>query len=221
MMKNAIVIDPPKPATACIIWLHGLGANGHDFEPIVPQFSSTITRQTRFIFPHAPQRSITINGGMVMPAWYNISHPNLTHQQDAQGIQESEKIIGNYIVDQIETGIDNQKIILAGFSQGGACVLHTGIRYPLKLGGIIALSTYLPLADTVASQRHPANHRLPIFMGHGQQDPVINSAQGMASRDLLQKLNYSIEWHEYPIEHSVNFTEIQDINEWLGICLKS
>jgi len=219
MNTNAVVIEPTSPATASIIWLHGLGANGHDFEPIVPQISETITRQTRFIFPHAPQRPITINGGMVMPGWYDVTEMDLTARQDIQGTRESEQILNNYVAQEIERGISTKRIVLAGFSQGGAIVLHGGLRYPLPLAGIIALSTYLPLADTVSSEIHTANRQTPIFMAHGLYDPVISLVHAERSHTQLEKLDYNVEWHSYNMQHSVNAEEIADISHWLSACL--
>jgi len=219
MNTNAVVIEPTNPATASIIWLHGLGANGHDFEPIVPQIPETITRQTRFIFPHAPQRPITINGGMVMPGWYDVTEMDLTARQDIQGTRESEQILCNYVAQEIERGISTKRIVLAGFSQGGAIVLHGGLRYPLPLAGIMALSTYLPLADTVSSEIHTANRQTPIFMAHGLYDPVISFVHAEHSRTQLEKLGINVEWHSYNMQHSVNAEEIADISRWLSACL--
>ncbi|EDN66958.1 Phospholipase/Carboxylesterase [Beggiatoa sp. PS] len=188
MTTNAVVIEPPESATASVIWLHGLGADGHDFEPIVPQLPKNLTAHTRFIFPHAPHRPITINGGMIMPGWYDVFGMDLTVKQDAQGIRDSEKILCNYIAEEMERGISTKRIVLAGFSQGGAIVLHTGLRYSHPLGGIVALSTYLPLADTVESEFHTANQQIPIFIAHGQADPVIAFEHGKNSAVKLENL---------------------------------
>jgi len=216
MTNDAIIIEPPKTATAAVIWLHGLGANGHDFEPIVPQLTPTVTHHTRFIFPHAPHRPITINGGMVMPGWYDVKAMDLTVEEDAQGIQESAEIVSNYIAQEIKRGISAQHIILAGFSQGGAIALHTGLRYPETLAGIMALSTYLPLAGTLEKQRHEANDLVPIFMAHGQHDPVILFSQAEQSYVLLEQLGYEVEFHDYRMAHQVCPDEIVDINHWLS-----
>jgi phospholipase/carboxylesterase len=216
MMNDAIIIEPPKTATATVIWLHGLGANGHDFEPIVPQLTSTVTHHTRFIFPHAPHRPITINGGMVMPGWYDVKAMDLTAEEDVQGIQESEKILKDYIAQEIERGISAQHIILAGFSQGGAIALYTGLRYPETLAGIMVLSSYLPLAEALEKQRHEANDLVPIFMAHGQHDSVILFAQAEQSYVLLEQLGYKVEFHDYRMEHQVCQDEIVDINHWLS-----
>jgi phospholipase/carboxylesterase len=217
---DAIIINPPQPATASVIWLHGLGANGHDFEPIVPELPRDITRYTRFIFPHAPSRPITINGGMVMPGWYDVFGMDLTVQQDTQGIRESEQIVCRYLAQEIKQGIAAQRIILAGFSQGGAIALQTGLRYPQPLAGIMALSTYLPLIDTVVQERQIANQTIPIFMAHGQQDPVIALLHAQRSHAYLEELGYRVEWHDYPMAHQVNAAEISDIGYWLQTCLK-
>lgn len=212
---NAFIIEPPKSATAAVIWLHGLGASGHDFEPIVPALPAVVRQHTRFIFPHAPHRSITINGGMVMPGWYDIVNVDLTAQQDVMGIQASAHLIHEYLAQTIDQGIPSHRIILAGFSQGGAIALHTGLRYASPLAGIIALSSYLPLADKIASERHAANSEVPIFIAHGQLDPVILLAQAQQSCAQLEQLNYNVEWHSYPIAHNVNALEIQELGNWL------
>ena len=219
MTKNAVVIEPPESATASIIWLHGLGADGHDFEPIVPALPPNLLRHTRFIFPHAPHRPITINGNMSMPGWYDVFGIDLTVQQDAKGIRESEQILCRYIAEEREQQIPTQNIILAGFSQGGAIALQTGLRYPHALGGIMALSTYLPLADTLESEIHLANRQIPIFMAHGQFDPVIAYEHGQKSCAYLEKQGYQIDWHDYSMQHNVNPEEITDIGRWLSMHL--
>lgn len=215
MKLNAIAIEPPEPATASIIWLHGLGANGHDFEPIVPELPASLTRCTRFIFPHAPNRPISINMGMVMPGWYDIAEVDLTARQDVEGIYESDQLLRAYLQREVEQGIPTERIVVAGFSQGGAIALHTSLRYPQKLAGILALSTYLPLADTVAAEIHPANRQTPIFYGHGQLDPVIWFPQANHSRVQLEQLGYAVEWHAYVMQHAVCPQEIADIGRWL------
>jgi phospholipase/carboxylesterase len=172
-------------------------------------------RQFRFIFPHAPQRAVTINAGYVMRAWYDIASPDLSQGQDEAGTRQSERQLRAWIAHEIERGIPAQRIILAGFSQGGAIVLHTGLRYPERLGGIMALSTYLPLADCVADEKHAANGDLPIFMAHGRQDPIIPLTLAEQSRDTLCPLGHPVEWHEYPMQHSVCLEEIGAIAGWL------
>jgi phospholipase/carboxylesterase len=229
MDTNAVVIEPPESATASVIWLHGLGADGHDFGPIVPQLPKNITRHTRFIFPHAPERPITINGGMVMRGWYDVFPTDLIAQpavqellairQDAQGIHDSDRILCGYVAEELDRGISAQRIVLAGFSQGGAIALHTGLRYPLTLAGIMALSTYLPLADTLESEIHAANRQTPIFMAHGQFDPLILFNIAQHSRAYLEKLSYNVQWHTYNMQHNVSPEEVVDIGNWLTACL--
>lgn len=210
----ALVIEPPLPATASVIWLHGLGADGHDFEPIVPELGLGDT-PIRFIFPHAPERPVTINMGYVMRAWYDVTSPDLSQGQDVTGTRQSERQLRAWVKHETASGIPPKRIILAGFSQGGAIVLHTGLRYPERLGGVMALSTYLPLADTVVDEKHTANADMPIFMAHGDQDPIIPLDLAVRSRDTLTALGHPVEWHEYPMQHSVCMEEIEAIAEWL------
>jgi phospholipase/carboxylesterase len=200
-----------KP-TASVIWLHGLGADGHDFVPIVPELA---VPAVRFVFPHAPYRPVTINGGYVMRAWYDIVAIDHVTKQDAAGIRASEKILHGLIQRELERGIVAKRIVLAGFSQGGAVVLHTGIRFPQRLGGILALSTHLPLHETVSAERHPANADVPIFMAHGTEDPVVALPLGQGSYKLMKNLGLPITWHTYPMGHSVSPQEIADIGKWL------
>lgn len=213
---NAIIINPPNTATASVIWLHGLGASGHDFEPVVPHFPTALTQHTRFIFPHAPERPVTINNGMVMPAWYDVVAMDLTTRQDLEGTQASEKLVHKYIDEQVNQGICHDRIVIAGFSQGGAIALYTGLRYTHKLAGVVALSTYVPFAEQLGTECHQANQSLPIFLGHGQLDPVIPHSQGEMSRNWLQQHDYDVAWHSYMMEHSVNMEEIDDIGQWLA-----
>jgi phospholipase/carboxylesterase len=210
----AVVIDPHLGATASVIWLHGLGADGHDFEPVVPELGLG-GAPIRFIFPHAPERPVTINMGYVMRAWYDITAPDLSQGQDEAGTRESEQQLRTWIEHEKARGILPERIILAGFSQGGAIVLHTGLRYPERLGGIMALSTYLPLADSVADEKHAANAGLPIFMAHGTQDPIIPLPLAEQSRETLRELGHTVEWHQYPMQHSVCLEEIGAIAQWL------
>lgn len=216
---DAIIVEPPKQATASIIWLHGLGANGQDFEPIVPELPGEITQHSRFIFPNAPMRPITINGGMVMRGWYDVEAMDLTQRQDIEGTKDSQKLVNNFIAQEMDMGIASDKIILAGFSQGGAIALYAGLRAEYKLAGIMALSTYLPFADSLPQERHTANNDTSIFYGHGEYDPVIPVAQGEQSYRLLSTLGYQVEWHTYAMEHSVYPEEIKDIGQWLVKCL--
>jgi len=205
----------PQP-TAAVIWLHGLGADGHDFASLVPELDLSGCPPIRFVFPHAPSMPVTVNGGYVMPAWYDILGPNLISQQDAAGIQSSERAIVALIAQEVARGIPAERIVLAGFSQGCAMALHTGLRLPQRLAGIMALSGYLPLADRLAAERHPANAQTPIFMAHGTQDPVVVIARGEASRDALAALGQPVAWHSYPMPHSLHPQEIADISAFLA-----
>jgi len=204
----------PQP-TAAVIWLHGLGADGHDFAGLVPELDLSNCPPIRFVFPHAPSMPVTVNGGYVMPAWYDILGPDLVSQQDAAGIQASERAIVALIAQEVARGIPAERIVLAGFSQGCAMALHTALRLPQKLAGIMALSGYLPLADRFTAERHPANAQTPVFMAHGMQDPVVVIARGEASRDALAALGQPVEWHSYPMPHSLHPREISDISAFL------
>jgi phospholipase/carboxylesterase len=212
---------PEQPATACVIWLHGLGADGNDFAGLVPELDLGDAPPIRFIFPHAPSIPVTINGGYVMPAWYDILGANLVDRQDAAGIQSSEQAIVALITHEVQRGIRHDNIVLAGFSQGCAIALHTGLRLPNALAGIVALSGYLPLADRLASERHLANAKTPIFMGHGTMDPVVVLARGESSRDALNLLGQPVQWRTYPMQHSVHPQEITDISTFLKRVLKA
>ncbi|HLX81329.1 MAG TPA: alpha/beta fold hydrolase [Burkholderiales bacterium] len=203
----------PKP-TAAVIWLHGLGADGHDFEPIVPELGLPASRPVRFIFPNAPQRPVTINMGMRMPAWYDILQSG-GGPEDENGIRESQSSIEDLILKETKRGIPHGKIVLAGFSQGGAIVLQTALRQRERLAGVMALSTYLPLAGKLAAERQAINNDLPILMAHGSFDPMIPMARAQQSRDALQALGYAVEWREYPMPHSVCPEEIADIAAFL------
>ena len=205
----------PQP-TAAVIWLHGLGADGHDFASLVPELDLSGCPPIRFIFPHAPSMPVTVNGGYVMPAWYDILGPNLISQQDAAGIQASERAIVALIAHEVARGIPAEHIVLAGFSQGCAMALHTCLRLPQRLAGIMALSGYLPLVDRLAAERHPANAQTPVFMAHGTQDPVVVLARGEASRDALATLGQPVQWHSYPMPHSLHPREIADISAFLA-----
>jgi phospholipase/carboxylesterase len=212
-LLDAIEIETTPTPKASIIWLHGLGADGHDFEPIVPELGLPKSTAVRFIFPHAPVRPVTINGGARMRAWYDVTPDG---QQDAGGIRVSQAHVEALIAREHTRGIAAGAIVLAGFSQGGAMALQTGLRHAERLAGILALSAYLPLPDTLAHEASAANRDLPIFMAHGTQDPVIPLSWAKRSRDLLVGLGYAAEWHEYPMPHSVCAEEIADIGHWLG-----
>ncbi len=199
----------------CVIWLHGLGADGHDFFPIVPQLNLPDSPGVRFIFPHAPHQPVTINGGYVMRAWYDIVAPDLTARQDKDGILRSAELIRELIDEQIQQGISRDKIILAGFSQGGAMALHIGLRESETLAGIMALSCYLPLANELPVPEAATHSELPIFMAHGNYDPIVPLQAGVLSKEILAKQGYAITWKDYPMEHSVCAEEIADISQWL------
>ncbi len=204
----------PNP-TAAVIWLHGLGADGNDFVPVVPELDLSGCGDIRFVFPHAPTMPVTINGGYVMRAWYDILGADLVRREDEAGVIQSAQLIEQLIAQQRAAGIASQRIVLAGFSQGCAMSLFTGLRHHEKLGGIVALSGYLPLADKTALQRHSANQDTPIFMAHGSEDPVVPQARAEAARDLLTQLGYSVQWHSYRMQHSVHPQEIQQIGQFL------
>lgn len=206
----------PVESTHSIIWLHGLGADGHDFEPIVKELN--LKHTIRFIFPHAPEMAVTINNGMKMPAWYDIKDTQIDAQQDQSGIQKSQKAILKLIKRENDRGTQNKNIILAGFSQGGAIALHTALRYEYKLAGIMALSTYLPLIETVEKERLNINSATPIFLAHGKHDAIIPLQLAVNTHTYLNKLNYKTEFKQYEMEHSVCPDEINDISHWINRC---
>jgi phospholipase/carboxylesterase len=215
---DAIILGPAQP-TAAIIWLHGLGADGHDFEPIVAELQFASKAKTRFVFPHAPTRPVTLNGGYVMRAWYDIYGLEQHARQDETGIRHAAVQLEQLITQQLAQGIATQRIVLAGFSQGGAIALHTGLRYPKPLAGMMALSTYLPLDKTLAKELNIANQHTPIFMAHGRDDTVITLAYAEHSRVALQQQGCQVEWHTYAMPHSVTPKEIEDISHWLAVVL--
>lgn len=204
----------PLP-TAAVILLHGLGADGHDFAGLVPELDLRGCRAIRFVFPHAPSIPVTLNGGYTMPAWYDITGTDLVSAQDASGIQASEQAVVALIANEIQRGIPSEHIVLAGFSQGAAMALHTALRLPLPLAGIIALSGYLPLADRLNAERKPANAQTPVFMAHGASDTVVIPRRGEETCDALQALGYPVEWHSYETEHNVIPEEIEDMAAFL------
>jgi phospholipase/carboxylesterase len=199
-----------------VIWLHGLGADGHDFAPIVPALVSPQWPALRFVFPHAPVRPVTVNGGMAMRAWYDIYGFDLVSRQDEAGVRQSIAEVEALIAREQERGVPSERILLAGFSQGGAIALAAGLRHPQKLAGIIALSTYLPIADSLAAERSAANASVPIFWGHGTFDPVVILQRGLDSRTALEALGYQVAWHTYPMAHAVCPEEIADLGHWIG-----
>jgi phospholipase/carboxylesterase len=213
-LLDSIEITTGTAPGLAVIWLHGLGADGHDFEPIVPELGLRVP--VRFVFPNAPVRPVTINAGMSMRAWYDVLGFNGTANEDAAGITASAAAITALIDREIERGIPSHRIVIAGFSQGGAIALHTALREPRPLAGILALSTYLPLARTVAAERSEANARVPIFMAHGTADNVLPLALGESARRTLEALDYAVDWHAYPMAHSVCSEEIGAIGAWLA-----
>ena len=201
-----------------VIWMHGLGADGHDFEPIVPYLGLSPSSAVRFIFPHALMRPVTVNGGAVMRAWYDIIEISTTKGQDEAGINHSASKISALIEHEIERGIPASKIILAGFSQGGAMALHVGLRYPQRLAGIMALSAYLLFPERLQNEHTKANSETPVFLAHGSQDPVVPFFLGEAVGSALAAGKWPVEWHSYPIPHSVSPEEIVDVGRWMQGC---
>ena len=210
---ETIEIETAPDPRASVIWMHGLGADGNDFAPLADEIELPIG--VRYIFPHAPMMPVTINGGYVMRAWYDISDTAIRREDEA-GVRASQRSVEVLLAREKSRGIAASRIVLAGFSQGGAIALQTGLRHGERLAGIMALSTYVPLADRLAAEANPANREVPIFMAHGTADPMIALARAKESRDLLQRRDYAIEWHEYRMEHSVCPQELDDIAGWLG-----
>jgi phospholipase/carboxylesterase len=213
---DAVVLAPATPATASVIWLHGLGADGHDFVPIVPELKLPPALSVRFVFPHAGVRPVTLNMGMRMRAWYDIKTLTSEGRADEEGIRESVAVLGQFIAAERAAGIASERIVVAGFSQGGAIALHGALRHAERLGGILALSCYLPLQAMLAAELAEANRATPILMCHGQHDPVLPHALGVMACNWLRASGYRVEWKEYPIQHQVCLPEIQDISRWLG-----
>jgi phospholipase/carboxylesterase len=211
----AVEIKPVLPPRASIIWLHGLGADGHDFEPLIPQLDIVDRLGVRVLLPHAPRRPVTINAGMLMPAWYDIAAADFSRGQDSEGIYASEQQLRDLIAREVALGIPAARILLAGFSQGGAIALHTGLRYPQPLAGILALSTYLPLAGRLETEMSIANQSIPIMMAHGTQDPVVPLPLAEQSRDRLRQAGYRVDWHTYAMPHAVSPEELVDVRRWL------
>ena len=209
-----VEIEPPGPAGAAVVLLHGLGADGHDFEAIVPALRLGLP--VRFVFPHAPVRRVTINGGMPMRAWYDVYGWGRNVPEDSTGIRASAAAITRLIDREVERSIPSERIVVAGFSQGGAIALHTALREPRRLAGVLALSTYLPLAGLLAAERTQANAAVPIFMAHGTDDAVLPLALAEASRRALEAQGYSIDWRVYPMAHTVSMDEVAAISAWLA-----
>ena len=206
-----------NPASA-IIWLHGLGADGHDFVPMASQLDLMVP--VRFVFPHAPMIPVTLNGNYPMRAWFDVCERTLVGSENTDSIQQSKLLLEKLIEKQIKLGIPPERIILAGFSQGCAMVLHTGLRYPKQLAGLLCLSGYLPLKENLAKERNAVNQQIPIFMAHGEHDNIVPFEHGVESRDFLNALGYKVEWNSYLMQHTVCNNEIQDINRWLNQVLQ-
>jgi phospholipase/carboxylesterase len=214
-MLETIEVETAAKPNAAVIWLHGLGADGHDFEPIVPEIVQRGERAWRFVFPHAPVRPVTINGGMSMRAWYDLKGLDRTAAEDLTGFRDTDAEIRQLIARESERGIATNRIVLAGFSQGGAVSLYTSLRYPESLAGILALSCYFPLEKSFSAERAAVNNATPIFMAHGLGDTVLPLGLGLNSRNFLKGQGYAVEWHEYPMPHAVCAAEIADIREFL------
>ncbi|MBI3480167.1 MAG: alpha/beta hydrolase fold domain-containing protein [Nitrosomonadales bacterium] len=208
-----ITIETGKQPRHTIIWLHGLGADGHDFVPVVDELQFPFA--VRYIFPHAPMRPVTINGGFVMRAWYDIANSRIDAQQDAAGIRASQAMVESIIAQEMAKGIAPSDIFLAGFSQGGAVALHTALRQQNALGGVLALSSYLPLADQAEQEKLENALVTPVFMAHGRSDTIVPYTLGVTSREVLKQFGYAVEWHEYAMQHSVCAEELSDIQAWL------
>ncbi len=219
-MLESITLDPDFPADACVIWMHGLGADGNDFVPIIPELDLPRTHTVRFMFPNAPTMSVTINGGYVMRAWYDIVGADLDNRADEAGVRRSQMQINQIIADQRAKGIAANRIVLAGFSQGGVIALQTALRHSETLGGVLALSTYLACRDSLGIEGALANKSTPIFYAHGSVDPVIPIALAKRSKAELENYGYLVEWHEYGMPHSVCAEEVGDIAAFLKRVLK-
>jgi phospholipase/carboxylesterase len=212
---ETVEVEPPRPADAAVVFLHGLGADGHDFESLVPELRLPPSPSVRWVLPHAPVRPVTLNGGMRMRAWYDILGLDHRSIEDEAGLRESADAVRALLRRERERGIPADRIVLAGFSQGGAMALFTALREGERLGGVLALSTYLPLRDTLEREAHPAGAAVPIFMAHGTFDPIVPLALGKGSRDLLRQRGYDVEWHDYPMPHSLCAEEVGDLRDWL------
>jgi phospholipase/carboxylesterase len=222
-MLPAIEIETAPNPRATLIVLHGLGADGNDFVPVCEALQVDPIGPLRYVLPHAPARPVSVNNGYVMPAWYDIFELGGSHtlrREDEAGLRASQARVGELIEREVQRGVPASRIVLAGFSQGCAVTLMTGLRYPERLAGLAGLSGYLPLAERTAAERSPANADVPIFLAHGTRDPMIAHARAVESRDALGALGYDVEWHDYPMEHSVSLQEIADLNRWLVAVLR-
>jgi phospholipase/carboxylesterase len=214
-----VTLTPAQPAAASLILLHGLGADGWDFVPIVAELGLPESLPVRFVFPHAPVRPVTVNNGYQMRAWYDITAFTPEGRADAAGLAESSWRVNAYLKTEMARGVPASRIVLAGFSQGGAVALYAGLRFPERLGGLLALSTYLPFPATLAAEKSPANLDVPILMSHGRMDPIVPISMGHEARDALAAQGYAVEWHEYPMQHEVCAAELVTIGRWLQIRL--
>jgi len=212
---DAVEITTGAEPTAAVVWLHGLGADGHDFEPLVPWLDWPGAPAVRYVFPHAPTRPVTVNGGMQMRAWYDILGINIDRDQDEAGIEESISQATALVRREQERGIEPGRILVAGFSQGGAIAIQCALRYPEKLAGLIALSTYMLQVHRLESERHQANQGMPVFMGHGTADPIVPLQLGSQAAESLRQLAYPVEWQQYPMQHAVCPEEIEHIAAWM------
>ncbi|MBK6451979.1 MAG: dienelactone hydrolase family protein [Steroidobacteraceae bacterium] len=214
-----ITLSPETPAVASVILLHGLGADGHDFVPIADEFGLPDSLPVRFVFPHAPMRPVTVNNGYVMRAWYDIKSFTPAGRADIAGTVESSRRVADYIDRERQLGVAPARVVLAGFSQGGAVALYAGLRYPDRLAGILAMSCYLPLPETLAAERSATNSDVPILLCHGRSDPVVPMAMGLEAREELKAHGYAPEWRDYPMQHAVCIEEIADVARWLKLRL--
>lgn len=218
LLETVEVSTGPRPDFS-VVWLHGLGADGHDFEPVVPMLGLPRDAQLRFVFPHAPVRPVTLNGGIPMRAWYDISTISASRDQDEEGIAHSAAAVRALLDRETQRGVPPSRQVLAGFSQGGAMALHVALRYPERLAGLVALSSYLLFPDRLADEASPANRDLPVFIAHGNMDPVVPHAFGQESARLLEAQGYPVQWRSYPLPHSVSPQELTDIGTFFGALL--
>jgi phospholipase/carboxylesterase len=212
---SAVELDPKSPVRASVVWLHGLGADGHDFAAIVPELALPDELGVRFVLPHAPSIPVTLNGGMVMPAWYDISEVDLQRRHDEAGVRRSAAQVAALMAREHERGVPWNRIVLAGFSQGGAVALFQGLRHPERLAGVIVLSAYMVVAESLSEEASAANQDVPILQAHGSLDPMVPIERGEAARDELQRRGYAVEFHTYPIQHSVNMEEMLTVRAFL------
>lgn len=215
-IPECVEVEVGREPDASVVWLHGLGADGHDFEPLVPELALHPDLRVRFVFPHAPMRPVTLNGGMTMRAWYDIMSLDRSGPQDEDGIRESAAVLEGLVEREQERGSACGRIVVAGFSQGGAVALHTALRFRRRLAGLAVLSSWLPLAGTLEKEISEESRTLPIFMAHGTYDPMLPISLGQDSRQTLERAGYKVEWHEYPMQHAVCAAEIADVSRWLN-----